>query len=91
MRRSSSAVDVTVLTAAELLWWQNEALFIPALEARTASMIAASAPMKEQSDADLRARALEDLIRENDAFFAGFDVEAFDTLRRTPTDLAWVD
>ena len=30
-------------------------------------MIAASAPAKEQSDADQRALALEDLIKENDA------------------------
>ena len=65
----------------ELLEWQNEALFILSdrggwglwkLEqrryaARLGDMIAAEAPMKEQSDADLRALALEDLMRENDA------------------------
>ena len=85
----------------ELVDWLNEALFIPAdrggwgswkLEqrrhaARLGGMIAASAPAKEQSDADQRALALEDLIEENDALAAGFDVEAFDMLRRTPIDL----
>ena len=71
------SVDEAVLKAdlPELLDWQNEALFIPVdggwglwkLEqrrhaARLGGMIAAEAPMKEQSDADLRALALEDLI-----------------------------
>ena len=89
-----TSVDETVLEAArrildlpELLDWQNEALFIPAdrsgwglstLEqrrhaARLGGMIAAEAPTK----------------RENDALSAAFDVEAFDILRRTPTDLTF--
>ena len=34
--------------------------------------------MKEQNDADLRALALEVLIRESDALSAAFDVEATD-------------
>ena len=51
-------------------------------------MTAAEALMIEQSDADLRALALEDLTRENDVLSAAFDVEAFDILRQTTTDLA---
>ena len=98
------SVDETVLKSAkrildlsELLEWQNEALFIPLdrggwrlwkLEQRR-DAAGLGAPMKEQSDADLRALALEDLTRENDALSAGFDVEAFGILRRTPTDSDW--
>ena len=41
-------------------------------------MIAAEAPVKEQNDADLRTLALEDLMRENHALSAAFDVEASD-------------
>ena len=50
-------------------------------------MIVAEAPTKEQNDSDLRTLALEDLMREDDALSAAFDVEAFDMLRRTPADL----
>ena len=90
-----------ILDLPELLGWQNEALLIPAdrggwglwkLEqrrraARIGGMIAAEAQTKEQNDSDLRTLALEDLMRENDAFYAAFDVEAFDILRRSPADL----
>ena len=55
-------------------------------------MIAAEAPTKEQNDSDLRTLALEDLMRENDALSAAFDVEVFDILRRTPRRLdMWAD
>ena len=81
------SVDETVLNAAtrildlpNRLDWQNETLFIPADRGGW--------PTKEQSDADMRALALEGFIKENDALTAGFDVEAFDILRRTPTDSA---
>ena len=91
-----------ILDLPELLVWQNEALFIPVdrggwglwkLEqrrhtARIGGMIAAEAPTKEQNDSDLRTLALENLMIEDDALSAAFDVEAFDILRRTPADLA---
>ena len=51
-------------------------------------MIAAEAPTKEQNDSALRTLALEDLMRENDALSAAFDVEAFDIL---PTDTRRLD
>ena len=87
------SVDETVLRAAkrildlpELLEPQNRGGWgLWKLEqrrhaARLGGMIAASAPTKEQSDAEL-----EDLFKEHDVS-AVFDVEAFDTLRRTPID-----
>ena len=83
------SVDETVLKAAtrildlpNRLDWQKETLFIPADRGGW--------PTKEQSVADLRALALKGFIKENDALTAGFDVEAFDILRRTPTDSALV-
>ena len=77
-----TSVDETVLKAAKRI------LDLARLaKRRVGGMIAAEAPTKKQKDSDPRTLALEDLMRENDALSAAFDVEASDMQRLTPADL----